>query len=127
EAQPRRGRAGCPRAGRRGGGREARSGRARGPHGTARQRAEDPPPARVRRGAPGCSDRGAGRRAQRMTLHPLSERFAEVAEVYERGRAAYAPAVVGAIAAELGLAPGARVLDLGAGTGKLTRALLEFG
>jgi SAM-dependent methyltransferase len=62
-----------------------------------------------------------------MTLHPLSERFAEVAEVYERGRAAYAPAVVGAIAAELGLAPGARVLDLGAGTGKLTRALLEFG
>jgi SAM-dependent methyltransferase len=62
-----------------------------------------------------------------MTLHPLSTRFAEVAEVYERGRPEYAPAVVGAIAAELRLAPGARVLDLAAGTGKLTRALVEFG
>jgi SAM-dependent methyltransferase len=62
-----------------------------------------------------------------MTLHPLSTRFAEVAEVYERGRPEYAPAVVGAIAAELRLPPGAPVLDLAAGTGKLTRALVEFG
>lgn len=35
--------------------------------------------------------------------------------------------MVGAVAAELGLAPGAPVLDLGAGTGKLTRALLDAG
>jgi SAM-dependent methyltransferase len=35
--------------------------------------------------------------------------------------------VVGAIAAELGLAPGAPVLDLAAGTGKLARALLGAG
>jgi SAM-dependent methyltransferase len=59
-----------------------------------------------------------------MSLHPLAERFASVAENYERGRPEYAPAVVGALAAELGLARGARVLDLAAGTGKLTRALL---
>ena len=47
-----------------------------------------------------------------------------MAEQYERGRADYPPAVVGALAAELGLGPGAAVLDLAAGTGKLTRALL---
>lgn len=62
-----------------------------------------------------------------MTLHPLAQRFASVADEYERGRPDYQPAVVGALAAELALAPGARVLDLAAGTGKLTRALLVAG
>ncbi|MDX6663873.1 MAG: hypothetical protein QOG68_79 [Solirubrobacteraceae bacterium] len=62
-----------------------------------------------------------------MGLHPLAAQFAGVAEVYERGRPGYAPAVVGALSAELGLAPGARVLDLAAGTGKLTRALVGGG
>ncbi len=62
-----------------------------------------------------------------MALHPLAAGFAEVAAEYERGRPEYAPAVVGAIAAELGLAAGAPVLDLAAGTGKLTRALLAAG
>jgi ubiquinone/menaquinone biosynthesis C-methylase UbiE len=62
-----------------------------------------------------------------MELHPLEQRFSEVADVYERGRPEYAPAVVGAIAAELGIPMGARVLDLAAGTGKLTRALLDIG
>jgi len=59
-----------------------------------------------------------------VTLHPLAARFGSVADAYERGRPGYAPAVVGALAAELGLGPGAAVLDLAAGTGKLTRALL---
>lgn len=62
-----------------------------------------------------------------MALHPLAEQFASAADAYERGRPEYAPAVVGALAAELGLTPGARVLDLAAGTGKLTRALLAGG
>jgi SAM-dependent methyltransferase len=62
-----------------------------------------------------------------VTLHPLAENFASVAEAYERGRPEYRPAVVGAITAELGLAPHATVLDLAAGTGKLTRALLAEG
>lgn len=62
-----------------------------------------------------------------MTLHPLAEQFASAADAYERGRPEYAPAVVGALAAELGLAPGAPVLDLAAGTGKLTRALVAGG
>jgi SAM-dependent methyltransferase len=62
-----------------------------------------------------------------VALHPLAARFAEAADAYERGRPEYAPAVVGAISAELRLPPGARVLDLAAGTGKLTRALLGSG
>ena len=62
-----------------------------------------------------------------MALHPLAAQFASVADAYERGRPEYAPAVIGAMAAELALAPGAPVLDLAAGTGKLTRALLAGG
>src|SRR5207253_6995855 len=62
-----------------------------------------------------------------VELHPLAEQFASVADAYERGRPEYAPAVIGAVAAELNVRPGDRVLDLAAGTGKLTRALLAFG
>jgi SAM-dependent methyltransferase len=62
-----------------------------------------------------------------VSLHPLASNFATVADAYERGRPEYAPAVIGALAAELGLSPGDRVLDLAAGTGKLTRALLAWG
>jgi SAM-dependent methyltransferase len=62
-----------------------------------------------------------------VTLHPLAERFAAVAEEYERGRPDYPPAVIAAIASELHLDADSRVLDLAAGTGKLTRALLASG
>jgi SAM-dependent methyltransferase len=62
-----------------------------------------------------------------MALHPLASGFAGVAGAYERGRPEYAPAVVEAIVRELGIAEGAPVLDLAAGTGKLTRALLTAG
>jgi SAM-dependent methyltransferase len=62
-----------------------------------------------------------------MALHPLAARFADVADAYERGRPEYTPAVAQAIMAELSVAPGERVLDLAAGTGKLTRALVGAG
>ena len=62
-----------------------------------------------------------------MALHPLAVKFAAVALAYERGRPNYAPAVGGALAAELGLRTGTPVLDLAAGTGKLSRALLAAG
>jgi SAM-dependent methyltransferase len=62
-----------------------------------------------------------------MGLHPLAERFASVVDHYERGRPEYAPAVTSALMAELGLCEGMAVLDLAAGTGKLTRALLAAG
>jgi SAM-dependent methyltransferase len=62
-----------------------------------------------------------------VSLHPLAQQFSSVAAQYERGRPEYPPAAVGALAAELRLPPGARVLDLAAGTGKLARALLAAG
>ena len=64
---------------------------------------------------------------QRMALHPLAQQFAAVADAYERGRPEYARGVVGCLAAELRIPPGAPVLDLAAGTGKLTRTLLSCG
>jgi len=62
-----------------------------------------------------------------MVLHPLAAGFADVAEAYDRGRPDYAPAAVGALCAELGIGRGDRVLDLAAGTGKLSRALSAAG
>jgi SAM-dependent methyltransferase len=56
-------------------------------------------------------------------LHPLAHGFADVAAEYELGRPGYPPEVVAAIVAGLGLRAGARIADVGAGTGKLTRAL----
>src|SRR5947209_13119500 len=43
-----------------------------------------------------------------VELHPLAAQFASVADVYERGRPEYAPAAIGALAAELGLRPSDR-------------------
>jgi ubiquinone/menaquinone biosynthesis C-methylase UbiE len=62
-----------------------------------------------------------------MELHPLAQNFAFVAAEYERGRPDYDPAVVGALTAELGVSAGGPILDLAAGTGKLTRALVRGG
>lgn len=50
--------------------------------------------------------------------------FGQVAEAYERARPPYADAGVDWALQQLELASGARVLDLAAGTGRLTRALL---
>ena len=58
-------------------------------------------------------------------LHPLVAGFS--ADVYDRGRPAYGHEVTDVLGAELGLGPDARVLDLGAGTGKLSRALVDAG
>jgi SAM-dependent methyltransferase len=50
--------------------------------------------------------------------------YAWSAEDYERGRPGYPPPAIDFLAARLRLGPGRTVVDLAAGTGKLTRALL---
>jgi SAM-dependent methyltransferase len=60
-----------------------------------------------------------------VTVHPAAaEGFARSAAAYERGRPGYPDAAVDRLVAAL---PGRDVVDLAAGTGKLTRALVARG
>jgi SAM-dependent methyltransferase len=61
---------------------------------------------------------------RRMQLHPLVAGFDGIAEEYELGRPGYPPDVAQAIADAAG---GPRLLDVGAGTGKLAGPLLALG
>jgi SAM-dependent methyltransferase len=54
----------------------------------------------------------------------LAGSFGEVADAYERGRPRYEPHVIAAIGEAIG---GRRVLDVGAGTGRLAAPLLQAG
>ena len=58
-------------------------------------------------------------------LYRLS--FEAVAEQYERARPTYADDALRWLVDRIGVAPGRRVLDLAAGTGKLTRQLVALG
>jgi ubiquinone/menaquinone biosynthesis C-methylase UbiE len=58
-------------------------------------------------------------------LYRLS--FEAVAEQYERARPTYADDALRWLVDRIGIAPGRRVLDLAAGTGKLTRQLVALG
>ena len=52
--------------------------------------------------------------------------FERAAGEYERGRPGYPPAAVERMGRELGIEPGQTVVDLAAGTGKLTRRLVQL-
>ncbi len=61
-------------------------------------------------------------------VHDAAQRgFSSSAATYSRGRPDYPPQLVTWLRGTLGLAPGKRALDLGAGTGKFTRLLLQTG
>jgi len=62
-----------------------------------------------------------------MPIHPAAEGFDHSASDYERGRPNYPPAAVNWLVAQLGIGRQQVLVDLAAGTGKLTRLLLASG
>jgi SAM-dependent methyltransferase len=61
-------------------------------------------------------------------IHQRAARgFDRAAEEYEHGRPEYPPAAIDLLVSELRFGPGSTVVDLAAGTGKLTRGLIPTG
>lgn len=61
------------------------------------------------------------------TRHPVARGFDRVAAEYERGRPGYSVDAVRHLARVVGARRGRTVVELGSGTGKLTRQLLPYG
>jgi ubiquinone/menaquinone biosynthesis C-methylase UbiE len=62
-----------------------------------------------------------------LTIHPVARGFESAAEVYERARPDYPQEALDWIVEALELTPSAQVVDVGAGTGKLSRQLVARG
>jgi SAM-dependent methyltransferase len=75
-----------------------------------------------------CSSRsGVTEAAGNVVLDVGAEIFDEAAAAYERGRPSYAEEGVAYLVGKLGIGSGSTVVDLAAGTGKLTRMLVPTG
>ncbi|MEY2421847.1 MAG: hypothetical protein QOI95_1914 [Acidimicrobiaceae bacterium] len=60
-------------------------------------------------------------------INPLANAFGPAAADYERARPSYPPESIDILRREINVGPSARVCDLAAGTGKLTRLLVATG
>ena len=63
----------------------------------------------------------------RPIRHPVARGFDRAASAYERGRPEYPPQALRFLARLLALRSGRTLLELGSGTGKLSRGLVRFG
>src|SRR3954452_14925441 len=85
---------------------------------------------RARTRSSGSGSRAKWARSRARRFWPVSRReappdaFGRTAREYELGRPGWPEELLDQVVAELGLGANAEVLDLGAGTGKLTRALV---
>ena len=70
---------------------------------------------------------GAGHHREIVAVHEVAARGFRSADAYERARPEYPEPAVAALVAALSVRRGATVVDLGAGTGKLTRSLVPTG
>jgi SAM-dependent methyltransferase len=62
-----------------------------------------------------------------MAVHPTALGFDTSAAAYERARPSYPDEAIVTLAERLGIAPGRTVVDVAAGTGKLTRLIVPAG